>query len=237
MAESNLVDTIVAAILDDIAAERLKPGQALEPEAEVGVSFGVSRLTVREAFRVLRSQGVLTSARGVGTFVSPVSEWRSLQSVVKVLSQRGLGAEPSVHLLELRRMIETGSAAQAAVHRSAMDIEKLESNLNRMREALEASDVETLVQVDLDFHEIILKATDNPLVPATMHQLSPLMIQDRAQALSLQAIREHAVAHHELIAKMILEQNAEGARKAMDEHLLQTIEDIRTLFSAEPVDV
>ena len=59
-----LYQRIVEQIEDAIARGELKPGQRLPSERELVVQFGASRSTVREALRVLESNGVVRSRPG-----------------------------------------------------------------------------------------------------------------------------------------------------------------------------
>src|SRR5918998_6142087 len=58
---------------EDITSGRLRPGERLPPEPELCVRTGVSRSTVREALRLLSSQHLIVTTRGVtgGSFVAP----------------------------------------------------------------------------------------------------------------------------------------------------------------------
>ena len=64
-----LADALRAKIL----AGELEPGRKLPIEPELSAQYGVSRSTVREALRVLASQNLIATTRGVsgGSFVAP----------------------------------------------------------------------------------------------------------------------------------------------------------------------
>ncbi|WP_214317101.1 GntR family transcriptional regulator [Nonomuraea sediminis] len=66
-----IYQTIIKAIKDDIASGRLKPGQALPTEAELGETHGASRLTVRRALAALREESVIYTVRPEGSYVGP----------------------------------------------------------------------------------------------------------------------------------------------------------------------
>lgn len=53
-----------------IKTENLRPGDKLPPEPTLCEQLGVSRLTLREAVNTLKSEGMVYSAQGKGTFVS-----------------------------------------------------------------------------------------------------------------------------------------------------------------------
>jgi GntR family transcriptional regulator len=53
----------------DIVQGRLKPGADLPSEASLGQSLGVGREAIRQGLGVLRSEGLITTARGFGSRV------------------------------------------------------------------------------------------------------------------------------------------------------------------------
>jgi DNA-binding GntR family transcriptional regulator len=73
MGRRTLVDDLVDGLLDDILDGRLKPHDALPPEADIAKAYDVSRLTAREALKALRAQNILYVKAGRGTFVKPRS--------------------------------------------------------------------------------------------------------------------------------------------------------------------
>ncbi|MEV0379740.1 GntR family transcriptional regulator [Nonomuraea sp. NPDC050643] len=66
-----IYQVIVNAIKADIAAGKLKPGQALPTEAEMCATHQASRLTVRRALEVLREEDVIYTIRAEGSYVGP----------------------------------------------------------------------------------------------------------------------------------------------------------------------
>ena len=104
----------------DITSGRLQPGERLPPEPELCVKTGVSRSTVREALRLLASQHLIVTTRGVtgGSFVAhpdaeQLSEGLSMGFTLLANSD-GVGL---ADLLELRRALEVPAAGLAAVRR------------------------------------------------------------------------------------------------------------------------
>ena len=84
-----------------ISAGSLAPGQQIPPEAELMATFGVSRVTVRQAIQLLARNHQVESRRGKGTFVSRPSfhqDLSNLQGFQEALRQQGV--EPQTELLE-----------------------------------------------------------------------------------------------------------------------------------------
>ena len=60
---------------------------------ELALKYGMSRLTVREAVRILRSQNIVTIHRGRGTFINQPQAWTSLAAVVRIEERRSPAGE------------------------------------------------------------------------------------------------------------------------------------------------
>jgi GntR family transcriptional repressor for pyruvate dehydrogenase complex len=146
----------------DITSGRLQPGERLPPEPELCIKTGVSRSTVREALRLLASQHLIVTTRGVtgGSFVShPDAEQLGdgLATGFTLLTNT-----PSVgmaDLLELRRALEVPAAGLAAARRT-------DDHLAEIRGALFdplIDDLDTMMLAHATFHLAVVKACGNPL--------------------------------------------------------------------------
>jgi DNA-binding FadR family transcriptional regulator len=147
---------------DDITSGRLQPGERLPPEPELCVRTGVSRSTVREALRLLASQHLIVTTRGVtgGSFVAhPDAEQLSdaLSTGMTLLTNSpGVGL---TDLIELRRALEVPAAGLAAVRRT-------DAHLTEIRAALfdpAVDDFDVMLRAHTAYHSAVAKATGNPL--------------------------------------------------------------------------
>src|SRR3954447_5578905 len=108
-------EQIAEQLLGQIGSRALKPGDALPSERELTESFGVGRSSIREALRMLESQGVIVAANG-GAFVVAGAA-NPLNSSLRLLFT--LDERAGMHdLYELRRILECEAAALAAERRS-----------------------------------------------------------------------------------------------------------------------
>jgi DNA-binding FadR family transcriptional regulator len=146
----------------DITSGRLQPGERLPPEPELCVKTGVSRSTVREALRLLASQHLIVTTRGVtgGSFVAhPDAEQLGDGLATGFTLLTHSAAIGLADLLELRRALEVPAAGLAAVRRT-------EEHLLEIRGALfdpVADDLETILVAHAAFHLAVVKACGNPL--------------------------------------------------------------------------
>lgn len=222
----SLTRVVADEIVNRIASGHYAPEQMLPAEAELAAELGVSRLTLREAFKSLRSLGVLNVRRGLGTFVTPLSEWTGIAPVVSMLESRGEELNASVQILELRRMIEVGAARLAADRISAEELAGLDEFLTGMRRSHRVHRIDEFVTADLSFHAIILRASGNLLAPIVLNQLSSLLSSTRRETSSVSEIRSHAIDMHARIFEALREGDPAVAAAAMDEHMVQTLNDL-----------
>jgi DNA-binding FadR family transcriptional regulator len=147
---------------EEITSGRLQPGERLPPEPELCVRTGVSRSTVREALRLLASQHLIVTTRGVtgGSFVAhPDAEQLSeaLSTGLTLLTHSaGLGM---ADLLELRRALEIPAAGLAAARRTEGHLAEVAAAM--FDPAVDEFDV--MMQAHSLFHSAVAKATANPL--------------------------------------------------------------------------
>lgn len=232
MARATLVDMVADEILRRVIDGELPEGAALPSEAEIGAQLDVSRLTVREGLKELRAKNVLNAVRGRGTYVNPVSAWTSLEAVLRAMSAAGSASQVSVQLLEVRRMIEVGAAELAATRRTGRDVDLLRGHLAGMVSAHAASDVDRFVTEDIAFHDVILRASGNLMVPVLYEPLGKMLSAGRRETSAVPAIQEHAIQMHRNVLAALESGSPEASRTAMLEHMDQTLDDLRKFVLA-----
>ena len=146
----------------EITSGRLQPGERLPPEPELCVRSGVSRSTVREALRLLASQHLIVTTRGVtgGSFVAHPDAEQLSEGLSTGLTLLTNSAEVGfADLLELRRALEVPAAGLAAQRRT-------DAQLIELRGAMfdpDLDELDTMLAAHAAFHSAIASATGNPL--------------------------------------------------------------------------
>ncbi|MCD0443992.1 FCD domain-containing protein [Glycomyces sp. A-F 0318] len=226
MARASRTHEVVERVLDAIIQGAIRTGEALPPEGVLAEELGVSRLTLREAVRLLQAQGVIVQVPGRRHRVAPVAEWSGLEAVVRHARSAGERERSSLELLEVRMMIETGAAQLAAARRSEADVDAMRREVERMRAAHERTDVAAFAEADLEFHEVILRAADNRILVAALLPLTAMLAETRSETSAVSEIREHAIAEHEAVVAAIASGDPLAARDAMASHMDQTRGDL-----------
>ncbi|MFP5250782.1 MAG: FadR/GntR family transcriptional regulator [Actinomycetes bacterium] len=216
-------------LLDAIIAGRLTAGERLPPEGQLATEFGVSRLTMREAVRLLQAQGVIVQVPGSRHRIAPVSEWTGMDAVVRHARSAGQRRTSSLELLEVRMMIESGAAQLAAERRTGAHLAELEDALARMEQHHEAGELDAFVAADLEFHDVVLHAADNRILVAALLPLTSMLTETRAETSQVPEIRQHAIDEHRKVLEAIRAGVPSAARDAMASHMVQTRDDLLSL--------
>lgn len=227
--ETSRVDAIIRQLIDRIVSGEFAQDSTLPSEERLAEQSGVSRLTVREAVKVLTSQNVLRSVQGKGTYVTPADQWVSLDALIRL--RHGEAAEAIAQLTEVRAMIEIGAAELFAPLADDDTLGTMHQDLDRMKSAHLAIDVADFVHADMDFHNRILTGCGNPFVAATFSPISDALREARTHTSSIRVIREHAIAEHTQVLRALSTRSAQDSSAAMRSHLIQTRDDARKYLS------
>ena len=190
-------------LLESIVDGQFPIESVLPSEGELALKYGMSRLTVREAVRILRAQNIVTIRRGRGTFVNQPQAWMSLDAVVRVERRRSPTARVSGRLIEARRMVEVGAAQLAATNRSKEDLDSLAASIEEMRLANGLNRVDLFVEADIAFHDVIMHATANMFIPFMFEPFGNVLVNARTETSSIPEIRVNAIAAHEVILEAL----------------------------------
>jgi len=156
-------DTVRAEIGGRIIKGELATGLPIGNEAHLMREHGVSRTALREAIKTLVGKGLLEVRPRTGTRVLPPERWNFLDpDVLGWLFADPLSPALMRHLHEMRTIIEPAAAALAATRIGEVDLARLRACCDRMDAAGE--DVRAFADADLEFHTILLGATENPFI-------------------------------------------------------------------------
>ena len=211
--------TAASRIYSDLRTElvslRRRPGEAIS-EAEIALSYGVSRTPVREAILKLSDEGLLEIFPQSGIFVSRIP----------------LAALPEAIII--RKALEETTARLAAERATSSQILTLHSIIQRQREADAAGDGNAFHHADEMFHATIAEVAGHPGIWKLIQQVKVNV--DRYRLLTLpQAGRiAQVIAEHEPILRAIEAHDPAGAGIAMDIHLEQLLGNICTTQSINP---
>jgi GntR family transcriptional repressor for pyruvate dehydrogenase complex len=154
-----------------IASQSLGVGDRLPSERALAEALGVSRVSVRQAIKVLENMGVLESRLGSGTYVKELS----VDAVVNIMLERlPLDEQLQDELVDARAAIEQRVLALAFERRATPAFRAVhEAMAARERRLLDATD-EEIGSIDMYFERALAEVCGNrvlTLMQATVHEM------------------------------------------------------------------
>lgn len=211
-------DQIAAQLREALVNGSLRPGDRLEPEPELASKFGVSRATVREAIKMLRTQGMLHTSRGAkgGHFVVTPQTRDLAESVSETFGLWFEAGDVSVaEVDEARAVVERACVRLAAERRTDDDIETMDAIL--VGQADPSLELAEFLDHDTRFHSVIAKAARNRLLELPMTAIH--MVRPRTNVILRRPDRPAVVAQHRAILEAIAKGDPAAAEAALDDHI------------------
>lgn len=217
-----LYESAIEQIMDLVKKSELKPGDKLPPERKLAEKLSISRGSLREAFRVLESKGLIKSKAGGGRFIREVKKETLIDTENVILN---LEKSSILELLEAREIFEVKIVKLAAQRATSEDIELIEKALSRMNKVEISEDNKT--ELDTDFHLAIASASHNFVFINIIRLHLDLLKATREKTWKIPGRREEQQEEHQAILQAIKEHDAKKAGEAMLEHL-RKIEEVVT---------
>ena len=199
------------AILDG----RIKAGDKLPSEDHIAQEFGVSRGPVREAFGILKSDGLLESRRGAsgGTFVARPGLGQMVRGVVDFYQFGDLGPE---EMTDFRHLIEPNVMTLAAERRTEEDLKLLAQNIEQCQQALDEGVLN--IAPHFEFHILASHAAHNRLLFALMNALFELYKVVYGKVVFTEDESRADLGQHWEILEAIRNRDGEKARQILINH-------------------
>jgi GntR family transcriptional repressor for pyruvate dehydrogenase complex len=214
----DIVDQIKTMIRDG----RLAPGDQLPPERDLTRQLGVSRVSVRDALRMLEAHGLIevrVGARG-GAFVTAPAPSLIGESFADMLR---LGAASPTEVTEMRLVFELGLLPLACERADEDDFAALEEICERAEAALAAGSHN--VRVAAAFHRRLAGCTHNKALELFAESFHGPLLR------SLQLAKRRApemggtgVVEHRALIAALRARDAVAAQTIMAAHLNRTAE-------------
>ncbi|GFE63767.1 GntR family transcriptional regulator [Litoreibacter roseus] len=183
-----------------IISSELAPGTKV-PEKSLCDQFGVSRTPLREALKVLASDGLIRLEPNRGAWVTQVTE-EEVEEVFPVL-----GA------------LEALSGELACRHMTDAEIEEVRVLHNQMLESYERRDLDAYFSINQKIHRAILLAARNATLTTSCQALSLRMQRARYLANMTEGRWYQAVQEHEKILKYLVARDGQNLATTLLKHM------------------
>ncbi len=205
----------------DVLAERLQqqildgqyaPGAPLPTERDLVNSTGLSRGSVREALRILETQGLVRTRPGRygGTVVAQLNDDILGEHIQRFAKIRGV---PLHAIVEARQALEPTVAYLAARNRTPEDLAELVAISARLDESA-AADVPRFLEENANWHAALAKASHNDLLRAFTTSISDLMLEvSRIENFASDEVRTLVTLAHRRILAAIAAGDGDAARR------------------------
>lgn len=209
---------IAEQIRQAIVTSRLKEGERLPPERELAEQFGVSRVTVRDAFRALETMGLIdvrVGARG-GAFVTAPSS----SVVAKTMSDMlMLSVVEPEDIVEARLIVELGTVTLACDRASNEELARLRELCLEGRRKLKARSYTR--ENSWQFHSLLAQLAHNGAVDGLTKSFRSTLSMHPIRAREGRKGHERSVEEHLRIVDALERRDAAAAREEMAGHLLR----------------
>ncbi len=204
----SVAQRIESALLDEIAAGQIEPGQRLD-ETRLAERFGASRTPVREALGRLTAQGVLEPSEGRGTRVAQYTR------------------EELAQMFEAMHEIEALCARLVAQRLTLLAKSQLEAAQARCHEAAKSGDFPGYLRANESLHFAIYQATGNPYIQQMASDFRRRTGPFRAKKFATKAdLIASAHSHDELLEKIFSADSNDAfdyMRKHMEESFMRVL--------------
>ena len=208
---TRIYEKVVEKLKESISRGEILPGDPLPSERQLMDDFGVSRSSLREAFRVMELLGLIESVPGKGRFVrhpKPPAE-----------DEKNIRLEDSavLELMEARRILDPAIAADSAMRATSSDLTRLLRVLTSTEKRL--GDPNQRAQSDFDFHLALAEATHNFVFVNITRMNFDLIMATHDKIYNLLDDKEAFLAEHREMYEAILDHNVELAREMASNHI------------------
>jgi len=183
-----------------IFAHELKPGTWVDEQA-LAEDYGISRTPLREALKVLASEGLVTLKPRRGCYVTEISE-RDLDEVFKVMA-----------------MLEGECARSSANRASVAELDKLKAIHAELEKAAGAHDINAFFENNQAFHHELQRIADNRWLLHVIEDLRKVIKLSRHHSLFSEGRLEQSLAEHRAILDALVGRDADAAEQHMREHI------------------
>lgn len=204
IAPKMLAETVVEAIVEAAAKGHFLPGDRIV-EADVARQLQVSRVPVREALRLLESQGIVEN--------TPYRGMRLMQVTPETM--KGL------HKVRLALELLAANEIQHRAKQSPSILAPLEALTEDLKDLSAKGDTFGFSKLDMEFHRQMIRMADNPALLKAWEPLARQLMIVIGLSTSVQSELDFVVKEHTVLVAALRSGTPEDLKKIMEEHILE----------------
>lgn len=201
IAPTALYQEVAERLRSRIFAHELQPGAWIDEQA-VAVEYGISRTPLREALKVLASEGLVTLKPRRGCYVTELTE-HDLDDIFPVLA-----------------LLEGRCAFEAAHKAGAPELKRLEKLHEELEKQAARGDIGRFFEANQAFHRAVQELAGNRWLNQVIADMRKVLKLTRHQSLRLEGRVEQSLKEHRAILAALRKGDAARAEQRMREHLL-----------------
>jgi DNA-binding GntR family transcriptional regulator len=203
-----LYEDVAERLREQIFSKQLPSGSWLD-EQSLADQFGISRTPMREAIKVLASEGLVTIKMRRGAYVTEVVR-RDLEQIFTVLS-----------------LLEGQAAKEAATKATEDELNLLDHLHHRLEKAAADRDLEQFFEINVKFHDLIQEIAGNCWMNNVIGDLRKVLKLHRRDSLTSTDRLQNSLVEHREILRALLKRDELAAESAMRKHLSRGLEAVR----------
>lgn len=224
-------DMLADRLRQEILTDAYPLGSSLPTERELVNATGLSRGSVREALRILETQGLVHTRAGRyggSTVAQPTDD--QLAGQINIFAKgRGL---PLKALIEVRQALEPMVAYLAALNHTEEDLALLGDIAVRLDRAAE-DDVALFLEENANWHDALAAASHNELLRAFATSVGGLMLEaSRIENFASEDVRRRVCHAHHRIFEAIKARDADRARQRVERDVAAYARDLEAALAA-----
>lgn len=217
---------VVAQIHAALESGELGPGDRLPPERELAAQLGVSRVTVRDALRVLEANGLVAIRVGAhgGAFVTAPAPDHVSEGLANLLMMSQVSP---ADITEARMVFELGSLRLVCERATTEDLAELTEICDRSEQALRQGTFD--VALSAEFHIRLAKSAHNVAISLVTEAFQEPMLRSLVKAKAIDPhMGDPGIHEHRRLVAAIAEGDVREARNVMRQHLGRTARRIKS---------
>lgn len=215
-----VTDKIEYMLIDGV----LPLGTKLPSEQAMADHFGVSRNVIREAYKTLRERGLIEVRNGEGAVVTKPELSMLTDMFNRMLALKSVDFK---ELYELRSALESNACKLFIKNMTGEKLEDLQNIVDKMKDNMHNR--EEWVQLDLDFHRYIIKATGNEIFNCFYKPIQTAIRYIFTACWEVPEAKEKGIRAHQAILKAFAAGDERAASECMERHLFESLSDIETV--------